>query len=165
MQTNCEAEAITSIYSPSVLWLSSYTSRRCSPALWQSGGGSSGGGVGGQHPTKDGWCGRKGTVGEKKDAGHGVIRRVVSPCGAAGRWFSTKQKKKRNKSCWYIKEIWNKEGCFMKLHAGSVDFSSVLDFLKEHMNTHNTHTHTWPGTHTHTHKHWRGLLAIERMWM
>lgn len=34
MQTNCEAEAITSIYSPSVLWLSSYTSRRCSPALW-----------------------------------------------------------------------------------------------------------------------------------
>lgn len=163
MQTNCEAEAITSIYSPSVLWLSSYTSRRCSPALWRGEEAGAwwwwrrwrwcgGGGKRGQHPTK-GW---EGTVGGK-DAGHSVIQRVVSPRSAAGRGFTAKrEKKKKNKSCWYIKGIWNKKGCFMKIAHRKCQFQLCLGLLKEPTVGINTHTHTHSQVHIDTLKRLTG---------
>lgn len=82
MQTNCEAEAITSIYSPSVLWLSSRgaalqplhcgegeESRGVLLVLCEGGGGGG--------------------------ASHSVIQRVVSPHSAAGRGFTAKGGNKR----------------------------------------------------------------------
>lgn len=106
MQTNSEAEAITSIYSPSVHWLSSYTSRCCSPALWR---GEDAGeeeevvvvvwgeaGNTGSMLRRMGDVGGKGMVGER-NTGHSVIQRVVSPHSAAGRGFTAKKKKKKNR--------------------------------------------------------------------
>ena len=100
---------------PSVLWLSSYTSRRCSPALWQeeeeeeeAGGGRRRRG-GGRRETgaasHEGWVmweerdggGGGGGGGGMGEAGHSVIQRVVSPRSAAGRGFTAKRKKRRER--------------------------------------------------------------------
>lgn len=99
MQTNCEAEAITSIYSPSVRWLSSYTSRCCSSALWRTGGsgrvsaagggGGEGKGGGTQAACYEGW------VMWGRDAGHSVTQRVASSHSAAGRGFTAKKEENK----------------------------------------------------------------------